>query len=128
MEDRFHFPGGVCPVCGHTPLEVKTLSNEGGTWFNAKWSCTKCGASEFLKRSDTNTKNDAELQKWARKVIDRDNGCCVICGETRDLDAHHLISKTVPELKYRLSNGVTLCRRCHKLVHSNTYPWPEKYK
>jgi hypothetical protein len=57
---------------------------------------------------------------WARKqfreaVFDRDEYRCVICGETDDLAAHHIIERRLwgESQGYFGDNGVTLCQEHH---------------
>jgi hypothetical protein len=55
--------------------------------------------------------------EWSAAVKLRD-GCCVQCGRLEDLHAHHIKPKaSYPELRFDVSNGKTLCYRCHKLEH-----------
>lgn len=126
--ETYRFPGGVCPSCGHSPLKVEYVTSDNGQWHNLKWKCSECGDSSFLpKDEELNIRSDKRLVIWANKVKQRD-GCCVICGNTNDLDAHHLIPVAKrPELRFKMTNGITLCRRCHKLVHDGV-KWPEQYR
>lgn len=57
---------------------------------------------------------------WARNVISRDNATCQKCGATEvELHAHHVKSYAQhPELQYDMTNGITLCFRCHWEEHS----------
>ena len=129
VNDIYSFPGGVCPDCEHSPLMVKLQANEQRTWMNVSWYCPHCGNSSFLSKSNESASHDSALTNWAKQVKARDENRCVLCGETRDLDAHHLISKSQePRLQYKLDNGITLCRRCHRMVHDGTARWPEKYR
>lgn len=127
----YNFPGGTCPACEHTPLSVEVSTNEYGASF-VWFVCPACGNREQLreiKNADNSSRNSKLQLEWARRVKDRDGGACVICGSTDGLDAHHLISASdYPQLQTRIGNGVTLCRRCHKLTHNYTHKWPEKYK
>ena len=63
------------------------------------------------------TRKPSRIEIWSKAVRSRD-GKCLHCGSLSDLHAHHVKPKsTHPELKYELSNGVTLCYRCHKQEH-----------
>ncbi|WP_410017557.1 HNH endonuclease [Pseudomonas sp. 20S_6.2_Bac1] len=49
----------------------------------------------------------------------RDGFRCVHCESRHGIQAHHIFRRvTFPEGKYELGNGITLCRVCHKLLHS----------
>jgi hypothetical protein len=87
--------------------------------------------------------------KWAYRIYERDKWKCSKCDSTSNLDAHHIkpfatiikeslintdfktdlekynYLKTIPELLDEdLTNGITLCRSCHKEVHLN---WGSHY-
>lgn len=65
--------------------------------------------------------NQKEHKIWRKKVCERDNYTCVLCGYTSvgGLCAHHIKEWSLyPELRTDVSNGVTLCRSCHSKVHS----------
>lgn len=59
-----------------------------------------------------------EYSSWRSKVFERDNWTCQTC-QARGvyLEAHHLIDwANFPESRYKIDNGVTLCKECHKLT------------
>ncbi len=62
---------------------------------------------------------------WSRSVIARDKKTCLKCGSKRKLNAHHVKPwKSFPNLRFEISNGLTLCVKCHREVHSKKlYPW-----
>lgn len=71
--------------------------------------------------------NSIEYKTWRRKVFERDNYKCQECGDsnyegrgkTIELQAHHI--KPVykfPNLATEVSNGITLCRDCHRATDS----------
>ncbi len=60
---------------------------------------------------------------WRDSVFKRDNYTCQKCNARNGngfevyLEAHHIKSYTkYPKLRFKLSNGVTLCRPCHKQI------------
>lgn len=60
-------------------------------------------------------------EDFKKKVFQRDNNKCIICGEL-GVDAHHLIDrKCWTDGGYYLNNGVTLCSNCHLLAEDGTY-------
>lgn len=71
-----------------------------------------------------------EYQEWRNKVLKRDYHTCQHCGETHaKIDAHHIKSyKDYPKLRYKVSNGLTLCRACHWKVHGKKLPEIKKIK
>lgn len=98
-------------------------------------------------KSSLNNRVKSMLQrrhKWFHRVIDRDNQTCQQCGARKQLDAHHIkpIKTIITELLQntniltesnkiiwllnqpeiideQLTNGITLCRTCHKQIHQN---------
>lgn len=56
---------------------------------------------------------------WRKAVFLRDNFTCQMCGQVgRRLNVHHIKqwSTNVNE-RYQVSNGITLCEKCHKELH-----------
>lgn len=64
-------------------------------------------------------RNYPEYKQWILKVYKRDNFICQVCqtkGET--LNAHHIYNYSEHKsLRTELSNGITLCEKCHKTFH-----------
>ena len=71
------------------------------------------------------TTNNRELRRskkynyWRKAVYKRDKWTCTICNvKQRHPIAHHLKSfNEYPELRFEVSNGITVCRSCHKKIH-----------
>lgn len=64
-----------------------------------------------------------EYKRWRFDVFARDKFACQECGDKRggNLVAHHIKPfAEYPELRFEVSNGVTLCRKCHKATHQKT--------
>lgn len=72
---------------------------------------------------------------WKKNIRERD-GACRVCGSVKRLESHHIIPISVLVKKYKietrkqayeceefwnLSNGLTLCRKCHGEVHGRVY-------
>lgn len=70
-------------------------------------------------RESREGRSSAEYKLWRASVFSRDDFTCQLCGlRGVRLNAHHIKSyANHRELRYDVSNGVTLCEPCHKLVH-----------
>lgn len=64
--------------------------------------------------------SDPVYIRWARKVKRRDNFTCQVCNKTNVyLHTHHRNSWDIFEdQRFDISNGCTLCERCHQLFHN----------
>ena len=65
----------------------------------------------------SNWKGGKSYGYWKRKVLRRDNYICGICGlnDPEVMEADHIKPKSeYPELRFDISNGVTLCANCHR--------------
>ena len=92
-------------------LWQKNLWQKGDKHHNWKGGVT----SENLKARKTR-----KYKEWRQAVFERDNYTCQDCsvrsgnGRKIVLNAHHIKSfAEFPELRYVISNGVTLCKDCH---------------
>jgi len=69
----------------------------------------------------TRKRNQLKHRKWSKQVRDRDNNTCQDCGITDvRLDAHHIVPLKEcinSTLEFDTKNGITVCRKCHKLRH-----------
>lgn len=61
-----------------------------------------------------------EYKDWRLAVFAKDDFTCVGCGDNRgrNLQAHHILSFAEhPNLRFDVSNGTTLCKKCHAKLH-----------
>lgn len=60
--------------------------------------------------------------KWRAAVFKRDKGTCRFpgCNSKKKVQAHH-IKRYVDylSLRYSVSNGICLCRKCHDRIHGH---------
>lgn len=78
-------------------------------------------------------RNHKKSIEWREKIFKRDNYTCKICGDNKggNLNAHHYIQvadiihalgiKSLEEalqvpILWKLSNGIALCQKCHKIA------------
>lgn len=69
-----------------------------------------------IKSKKTQEKELDEM--WSKKVRDRDNYTCQICGkklEKQHAQAHHIIPRHIKDCRWDTNNGITLCYGCHKV-------------
>ncbi len=67
-----------------------------------------------------NDRRKPEYLEWRDAVFKRDNYTCQKCGDNTggNLRAHHIEPfAKYPELRFDVTNGVTLCHTCHELEH-----------
>jgi hypothetical protein len=81
------------------------LSGENGP----RW---KGGVSDPLRR----IRNSYKFKEWRKAVFKRDDYTCQDCGTTKTkLHPHHIKPFLIfPKLRLKVSNGKTLCAKCHK--------------
>jgi hypothetical protein len=62
---------------------------------------------------------------WAEFVKVRDGRRCVLCGETKYLNAHHIITFKCVHTRHKTQVGISVCSKCHKLgiVSAHGTPW-----
>lgn len=64
---------------------------------------------------------------WRLRIYQRDKFACRKCGargRTAKLNAHHIYRwADRPDLRYELSNGITLCKGCHDAVKGQEDIW-----
>lgn len=64
-----------------------------------------------------------QLKQWRIAVYTRDAHTCQNCGEGgRYINAHHIKPwADYPDLRFDVSNGITLCEDCHGKVHGKDF-------
>lgn len=109
----------ICYVCGK---EFHVALHRQYTAVVCSNSCRFAHTADVL-RKDTTDRRDWDYshtrRTWARKVLERDEYSCQLCGSKENLEAHHIFGVTKnPELAKELWNGVTYCQSCHKRVET----------
>jgi len=121
--------GCVCPNTGRTRFK------KGHTTWNKGKRCPQIAKAQLGKKNSMfgrkgekspSWKNGAtpknklircsvEFIHWREKVFERDNYTCWICKLKGYLHPHHLKRfSDYPKLRFKISNGLTLCEFCHK--------------
>ena len=101
--------------CGH---EAVTTFDTFINCSAASHRCRKCQKHTY--HENPSDRNRTASKVWRKEVYDKDGFECVRCGKHGgELNAHHLEAyDTCVEKRFEVSNGVTLCPRCHKEFHS----------
>ncbi|MNB81410.1 HNH endonuclease [compost metagenome] len=59
-----------------------------------------------------------EYREWRMAVLKRDAFTCQHCGVQENLQAHHIKAfAKYKKLRFKISNGITLCESCHRAEH-----------
>lgn len=103
-----------CQVCG------KTTTGYGGKWCREHWQPLKGKDSHLWRGGVTpeimRVRNSTDMKNWRDAVFRRDDFRCLDC-RTRGgrLEADHIKPFCLfPDLRFIVSNGRTLCRKCHR--------------
>lgn len=76
------------------------------------------GKFSWEKRNQDH-RNTVQYQEWRSSVFQRDNYTCQRCGKKgTTLNAHHIEPfNRFEKLRYEITNGITLCVKCHREHH-----------
>ena len=104
-----------CEMCGSDEMAVRVLYDKGIT----RYICLNCGFGRIVpKQANLKARTNSTLNNWAVRVINH-HPFCEICGSKENLEAHHIIPVSHSKrFMYIDTNGMTLCRDCHWLVHN----------
>lgn len=100
--------------CGHE--SIITFD----TFLNAPNASKRCRAChKHTYHEVPSDRNRTASKDWRKAVYKRDGFRCQACGKQGgDLNAHHLAAyDAVPEKRFDVSNGITLCPSCHTKFH-----------
>ncbi len=94
-----------CSHCGVSfyPRRVQIDANKTGLFF--------CNAEHMylFKQSRATT----YYKNFRKYILERDGGCCVVCGLPDSRDIHHIVFRSHGGTD-EYANLCTLCRRCHQ--------------
>ncbi len=95
-----------------------------GKYIGELCSSWKGGVSSINRR----LRNSSDFAFWRKKVFERDNYTCQDCGAKNgngrfvELHPHHIKSfSKFTELRFEITNGVTLCKLCHLSKHIHKF-------
>jgi hypothetical protein len=72
-----------------------------------------------ISREKYRLRRSGEWKRWRLEVFVRDRYICRRCGKVGgQLVPHHIkLFSYFPELRFEAENGVTICVKCHKILH-----------
>lgn len=103
-----------CHFCRSKILNGKKVSEE----TRRKMSESRKEYFDKIGRKECRDRLHYDYKIWWDGVLTHDNYTCQHCGSKKKLQVHHMEDYAGnPDLRTELSNGVTLCKRCHKNFH-----------
>jgi len=127
-ESRAKTSAALKAWCAANPGKVRERAAKNSGENNYRWNGGSSRLNTAIRRLN-------EHRRWMDAVVRRD-GKCSVCGADADLEAHHVkpLAEIVKEYGvttseqarecaelWDLSNGVTLCERCHCEHHGRKY-------
>lgn len=115
--------------------ENELLKSKLNVLFNA-FDSVKETKKETVQDTDSiwKQRHDEELKSpmWKKKreeVFERYGKQCVECGNTNNLQVHHLVYRKNRHLwEYNVDEMIPLCKKCHEKVHKDkNHKFHEKY-
>lgn len=86
--------------------------------------------TEFVTSKDAQERTSLEFKTWRKGVFERDNFKCAMCGKRGgNLHPHHIkLWSKHPDLRYEISNGITLCGSpCHQSLRRKEEHFESKF-
>lgn len=117
-----------CQHCGNVfAWQGQPLSSFNNRKFCSK-ECVVAGQKRligsehpwFSPTARRRNRTGLKYTSWQNAVLSRDKAACQRCGaRNTELHAHHIKSwKDHPELRFEVSNGITVCAPCHWAIHT----------
>lgn len=79
---------------------------------------TWIGKTAPWERTLSDYRRTKQYRVWRLAVLKRDKQSCKHCGSKQNLQAHHIKPFAKYENhRYKVSNGLALCEKCHRVEH-----------
>ena len=67
-------------------------------------------------------------EEWRMKVYRRDYFKCMVCGEKKKINAHHIYPmRDFIDRVFDVENGITLCKKCHRKTFGKEYKYVNNF-
>jgi len=107
----WHHPSEVCKV-----MSIKKMGE-----LNPNWKGGIYKTNRDVRRSPI-------YKRWQISIYKRDKYRCQLCGGSNNLNANHIKRfSEYPELRFEISNGITLCFNCHKAIRGKENEWENRF-
>ena len=108
-----------CTACGKLHYRKKSKLVDNGNGYFCSHDCWNQWYGRHRKSYKRNrAKQLAEFKRFKLAVLERDSLTCQHCGSRDNLNVHHIIPWAADEaLRCEVTNGITLCKRCHNKEH-----------
>lgn len=104
---------------------AKHLGSKSSEATRRKQSLAQLGSKHHawkggVSKPNTRIRNSIDMKIWREKVFSRDDYTCQKCDKRGgDINAHHIKPFCIyPDLRFDISNGLTVCIPCHNLIHA----------
>lgn len=116
------FQDALNDACFHAQYDWKKLMDEEAEESKWEWNYLRYVLVKRIyqkpKKKYRREPRGSLNYAWQTLIKHRDGYKCKKCGSITDIEAHHIKHYgKYPELRYELSNGITLCKQCHKDYH-----------
>lgn len=123
----------TCHVCGVSfekyPSEIK--KNVGDLHFCSSecWYQHNQRENHYGWEGGQHERMNPKGVEWRKSVLGRDRYYCRLCHSQENLEVHHIHRfATHPELRWEVSNGITLCHSCHVLFRHHEEEYIKEFK
>lgn len=84
------------------------------------WYAFNKGERHYGWQGGQDERNNPQSAVWRKAVVEREQGRCRLCLSSQEPIAHHIKKfSTHPKIRWEMSNGVLLCRDCHKIINGH---------
>lgn len=110
-------------------LQRVGITPRGYTKGSAHWQW-KGGISKDRENVRKNLHHTIEYKLWRKAVYERDDYTCRACGKRGvRLEPHHILPiRDFWHLRFDISNGMTLCKKCHSKTVFKEYLFIQSYE
>lgn len=101
-------------------ISITSCIKQNKSTYNKKTSRFHHNYKGGITPENKEIRNSTEMKWWRINVFVRDEYTCQKCFKVGgELNAHHINSfKDFPDQRFNTDNGITLCKSCHKKIHS----------